>query len=196
VRVLLGGLANAVRPRESDGSANGREEELACWKHQSAQGCWHFTTEVEVHGQRQGVCRHEEELGTQEMTKKDDRNKESDIVARLRNAPWTTADDCEVAADEIERLRHDLEGARLAYRGADYDRDRMRAERDEARREVCEWVSLQTKRKPREIAQNRGWDCFRVNPHCKYCQTHDDLMRESDDGMCVTCQQERLDDGP
>jgi hypothetical protein len=28
-----------------------------------------------------------------------------DIVARLRNAPWTTADDCNKAADEIERLR-------------------------------------------------------------------------------------------
>lgn len=28
-----------------------------------------------------------------------------DIVVRLRNAPWTTADDCNAAADEIERLR-------------------------------------------------------------------------------------------
>jgi len=28
-----------------------------------------------------------------------------DIVARLRNAPWTTADECNAAADEIERLR-------------------------------------------------------------------------------------------
>ena|GEM_PF-4186817 len=28
-----------------------------------------------------------------------------DIVTRLRNAPWTTADDCKEAADEIERLR-------------------------------------------------------------------------------------------
>jgi hypothetical protein len=29
----------------------------------------------------------------------------NDIVDRLRNAPWTTADDCFSAADEIERLR-------------------------------------------------------------------------------------------
>ena len=31
-----------------------------------------------------------------------------DIVTRLRNAPWTTADDCNEAADEIERLRAEL----------------------------------------------------------------------------------------
>ena len=30
-----------------------------------------------------------------------------DIVARLRNAPWTTADDCREAADEIEWLREE-----------------------------------------------------------------------------------------
>ena len=57
-------------------------------------------------------------------------NRNDDIVKRLR-------DDCyecqQEAADEIERLRNDLDGSRLAYRGASYDRDRMRTERDEAR---------------------------------------------------------------
>lgn len=38
-----------------------------------------------------------------------------DIVARLRNAPWTTADDCNKAADEIERL-----GKELAARRGDH----------------------------------------------------------------------------
>lgn len=36
----------------------------------------------------------------------------------------------------------------------------LRAERDEARREVCEWVALQTGRYPRVIASNRDWNCF------------------------------------
>jgi hypothetical protein len=35
-----------------------------------------------------------------------------DIVDRLRNAPWTTADDCNAAADEIERLRGERDAAR------------------------------------------------------------------------------------
>lgn len=61
----------------------------------------------------------------------------NDIVARLRGwIPCYRADsdvavDIANAADEIERLRNDLDGAQLAYRGASYDRDRMRTERDE-----------------------------------------------------------------
>ena len=58
----------------------------------------------------------------------------SDIVARLREVPngiggyfYKTT---QQAADEIERLRNDLDGSQLAYRGASYDRDRMRTERD------------------------------------------------------------------
>jgi hypothetical protein len=71
-----------------------------------------------------------------------------DIVARLRvllskcciaPAMGVWSRDLRDAADEIERLR---------------------AERDEARREVCEWVALQTKRTSREVEQGRGWDCF------------------------------------
>lgn len=67
------------------------------------------------------------------------------------------------AADEIERLRNELDAARLAYRGASYDRDRMRAERDEARREVCmaEANHLPTMADPRREAKRRGWDCFK-----------------------------------
>ena len=63
-----------------------------------------------------------------------------DIVARLRIATLPSV--CCVkreAADEIERLRK---------------------ERDEARREVCEWVSLATRpneKSPRHIAEQRGW---------------------------------------
>ena len=39
--------------------------------------------------------------------------------------------------------------------------ERLRKERDEARREVCEWVALQTKRTAREVADGRCWDCFK-----------------------------------
>lgn len=76
------------------------------------------------------------------------------------------------AASEIERLRHELDGTRLAYRGASYDRDRMRAERDEARREVCGLlVACHTDpddEKPdpnlkHVHAEIRGWDCFKEN---------------------------------
>ena len=74
-----------------------------------------------------------------------------DIVTRLRNAPWTTADDCNEAADEIERLRHELDGTRLAYRGASYDRDRMRAERDEAKERNVRLLSKLQEYEVREL---------------------------------------------
>lgn len=37
---------------------------------------------------------------------------------------------------------------------------RMRAERDQARREICDWVS-DGKRDPKAIAKRYGWDCFK-----------------------------------
>lgn len=46
------------------------------------------------------------------------------------------------AADEIERLRNDLDGSQLAYRGASYDRDRMRAEIERLRNELQECEKL------------------------------------------------------
>ena len=74
---------------------------------------------------------------------------DSDIVARLRAITWTNmamlGSDalCQEAADEIERLR---------------------AERDEARREVCRDEAWRKSPSPpctaRQIAERRGWDCF------------------------------------
>jgi hypothetical protein len=38
----------------------------------------------------------------------------------------------------------------------------LRAQLDEARREICEWVSLvsDVEGGPRVIAESRGWDCY------------------------------------
>jgi hypothetical protein len=38
--------------------------------------------------------------------------------------------------------------------------DRLTAERDEARREVCVWQGLDTGNTPRDTATVRGWNCF------------------------------------
>ena len=65
-----------------------------------------------------------------------------DIVTRLRRIG--TISDCEVAADEIERLR---------------------AERDEARREVCAWAARHFKAYEEHIARERKWDCFDRTPN-------------------------------
>ena len=98
-----------------------------------------------------------------------------DIVARLRvllskccTAPamavWSR--DLRDAADEIERLREALRIEQEELAACFIDRKETQRERDEARREVCEWiwVALQTKREPHLIAQNRGWDCFDKEP--------------------------------
>ena len=82
-----------------------------------------------------------------------------DIVNRLRNKRPTYVLVWQ-AADEIERLRAELDGAQLAYRGANYDRDRMRVERDQARRLVCRHTK-KTYRTLKEMAEERGWDCFK-----------------------------------
>jgi hypothetical protein len=141
----------------------------------------------------------------------------NDIVARIRlyanasiDGGWANVfrSDLNIAADEIERLREALRIEQEEFAACCIDRKETQRERDEARRSVCKMsiqlggvfrrvggktVEVTT---PEGCAEIMRWDCFRVDPHCKYCQTHDDLMRESDDGMCVTCQRERFDDGP
>ena len=66
--------------------------------------------------------------------------------------------------DIVARLRavlHEDRSVELMNREAADEIERLRKERDEARREVCEWVALQTKRTSREVEQGRGWDCFK-----------------------------------
>jgi len=73
------------------------------------------------------------------------------------------------AANEIERLREALRIEQEELAACFIDRKETQRERDEARREVCEWiwVALQTKREPHLIAQNRGWDCFGDNSNAQ-----------------------------
>ena len=100
----------------------------------------------------------------------------NDVVARLREEGFIThmaklpreSKILHAAADEIEQLRNELDGSQLAYKGASYDRDRMRAERDEARRwlrDACaEIARIETRFydavTPHQIAERNGWDCF------------------------------------
>lgn len=94
------------------------------------------------------------------------------IVTRLRalaNAlaigEWIAlTETCATAADEIERLRVELDGARLAYRGACYDRDRIKAERDDARALYCGMLEAYKRGDGREEAKKRGWFCFEEKP--------------------------------
>ena len=83
-----------------------------------------------------------------------------DIVARLR-AVFHNDRSVEMmnrdAADEIERLRNELDGSQLAYRGASYDRDRMRAERDDARLRLCKVLGDIRDVWGDEIAIEKGW---------------------------------------
>ena len=98
-----------------------------------------------------------------------------DIVARLRDttsgyALRTVFDE---AADEIERLRIVVQGWENSARNAERDIAELRAERDEARREVCGLlVACHTDpddEKPDPNLKNvhaeiRGWDCFKEKP--------------------------------
>jgi hypothetical protein len=79
-----------------------------------------------------------------------------DIVTRLRDV-FHNDRSVELmnreAADEIERLRAELQNA--------YERTKtLTAERDKARREVCRLV-YQWGLPTADYARSRGWDCFK-----------------------------------
>ena len=78
-----------------------------------------------------------------------------DILRRLRNAPWTTADDCNAAASEIERLRKERDEAR---RAACKGEAIIRLQRNRVHRDSEEVVRM-----TKEISVERGWDCYKEN---------------------------------
>ena len=97
-----------------------------------------------------------------------------DIVARLRELTTTLllgdfralAATTDAAADEIERLRSVVEAWLKYSQRAERDIETLRAERDEARREVCSMnetgLRMNESDKRRE-AKRRGWQCFKEN---------------------------------
>lgn len=77
--------------------------------------------------------------------------------ADIFDAPNTAVHYINCAIKEIERLRRDLDGSQLAYRGASYDRDRLRAERDDARWRLCKVLGDIRDVWGDEIAIEKGW---------------------------------------
>jgi hypothetical protein len=68
-----------------------------------------------------------------------------------------------VSDDIVARLRKQYVGnynALLWDQAAD-EIERLRAERDEARREVCEMLERDAGFTATRQAENRGWDCFK-----------------------------------
>jgi len=51
-------------------------------------------------------------------------------------------------------------GVKLAI----HEIERLRLERDEARREVCAWQGATSGKSFRDTAAVRGWDCFKEKP--------------------------------
>jgi hypothetical protein len=85
-----------------------------------------------------------------------------DIVTRLRETEggYTLRGILREAADEIERLRNG--GCARDQRTTQFcaEAERLRAERDEARRMVCA-LDADILEDQIEYAQRRGWHCFR-----------------------------------
>jgi uncharacterized protein YPO0396 len=67
--------------------------------------------------------------------------------------------------DIVTRLRavlHNDRSVELMNREAADEIERLRAERDEARREICENVAaISASVNAKQWAQERGWDCYR-----------------------------------
>jgi hypothetical protein len=90
----------------------------------------------------------------------------NDIVARLRSNGGLDARLLCAAADEIERLREELTASHESHGnevGSLTERLSLAIhERDEARREICDWIS-EGREDPKVIAQRYRWDCFKEN---------------------------------
>ena len=97
----------------------------------------------------------------------------SEIVEQLRSISKRFQDQigCDnllsAAAREIEMLDISLQSSgdqvRAQHREIENlkaERDRLLAERDEARRKVC-WLLRSWAKTERDCASERGWDCFR-----------------------------------
>ena len=85
----------------------------------------------------------------------------NDIVARLRDCTCVPHGEiCRNAADEIERLRADLNDARV---------NACRLEADARGRDArmsgmsCHYFN------PKQIAKERGWDCFKEESDERHC---------------------------
>ncbi len=66
--------------------------------------------------------------------------------------------------DIVTRLRavfHNERSVELMNREAADEIERLRAERDEARREIAHRVFVSGGLRPAELAELRGWDCFK-----------------------------------
>jgi hypothetical protein len=96
-----------------------------------------------------------------------------DIVRRLRDVDHPVSADFRIeAAAEIERLQRNVGCARnqgttqFCHEALDAQREieRLRAERDEARREVCD-MEGETAGGALLEARKRGWDCFKEPAH-------------------------------
>lgn len=96
----------------------------------------------------------------------------TDIVTALRDCTCVPHGEiCREAADEIERLRAELDRLGPLMLRANAEIQRLRAERDDARRRLCAEL-LEVEGHPfgwkgargaEGIAERLGWDCFKEN---------------------------------
>ena len=101
------------------------------------------------------------------------------LIERLR-IPWDAMGEMAnqqraEAAVQISTMMDEIEAWRQAMQKAERDIAQVRAERDEARRWMCRFdADSRSKRarrcgmsdywySPKQIAQERGWDCFKEN---------------------------------
>jgi hypothetical protein len=123
-----------------------------------------------------------------------------DIVTRLRRRRLGDYSVllCEEAADEIQRLRRNTGCARnqrstqFCAEALDAQREieRLRAERDEARREVCD-MEGETAGGALLEARKRGWDCFK-DKACGLCDQPSDAVNGH--GDCMNCAKDQYGD--
>ena len=77
----------------------------------------------------------------------------AEMIVRLYNR-------CNAEAAHIAELKGQVRASADQCRAQHREIQTLRAERDEARRQVCLWQEVVTRKTSKQIAEVRGWDCF------------------------------------
>jgi hypothetical protein len=125
-----------------------------------------------------------------------------DIVTRLRDMAccWRGNDPIAIelrqAADEMERLRRNVGCARhqrstqfcAEALDAQREAERLREERDDARRAIITLLAGTDIRNMHRLADERGWDCFK-DKACGLCDQPSDAVNGH--GDCMNCAKDQ-----
>jgi len=82
-------------------------------------------------------------------------------IEHLRNELTERIHMCDMRSEKIIELTDEIELLQSTVTDCRIEVESIRADRDKARRMVCEWHSGLRVQHPQDYAKRRGWDCYK-----------------------------------